>query len=46
MFIIGFVLLIINAVGYVFDLGFKHPAFTVLGIVFVVIGMKKTKNKL
>lgn len=37
---IGFAMLLINAISYVFDLNFKIPAFTILGLVFVVIGLK------
>ena len=44
--VIGFIMLIINAVGYIFDLEIKNPAFTVLGLVFVIIGMQIIrKNK-
>jgi urea transporter len=44
---VGFVMLAVNAVGYVFDTGVKSPALTVLGLVFVVIGLqiaRKNKN--
>ncbi|MFH1046705.1 MAG: hypothetical protein V1738_00215 [Patescibacteria group bacterium] len=40
MFIVGFVMLLINALGYIFDWEISAPAFTVLGLVFVVIGNK------
>lgn len=46
MAIVGFVLLAINAIAYIFNLDFGTPALTVLGLVFVVIGMgmvRKTK---
>lgn len=39
MAIAGFVLLFINALSYIFGWDLKSPAFTVLGLVFVVIGM-------
>jgi hypothetical protein len=39
MAIIGFLMLVVNAVGYIFNLDIKNPALTVMGIVFVVIGM-------
>lgn len=43
---IGFILIVINAVGYIFNLNIKHPALTILGIVFVTIGMQRArKNK-
>ena len=41
---IGFALLLINAVGYIFNLDIKNPALVVLGIVFVVIGMNKIRK--
>lgn len=40
MFGIGFVMLIVNVLAYIFQWDFKAPAFTILGLVFVVIGMK------
>lgn len=48
MAIIGFIMLLINAIGYIFNLDIKHPALTVMGIVFVIVGMgivKKSKQK-
>ena len=44
----GFIMLLANAVSYIFDLSFKHPALTVMGLVFVVIGgstIRKTDIK-
>ncbi len=41
MAIIGFILLIFNALSYLLGWESRNSAFTVLGIVFVVIGMKK-----
>jgi len=38
MAIIGLLMLLANAYGYVFDKGIKSPAITVMGLVFVVIG--------
>lgn len=37
---IGFLMLLANAYGYLFDKGIKAPALVVLGLVFVVIGGK------
>ncbi len=37
---IGFVMLLLNAFGYLFNWGTKTPAFTMLGLVFTVIGLK------
>jgi len=39
MAVIGFALILINAIGYLFDLGIKNPALVVMGLVFVIIGM-------
>ena len=38
---IGFAMLLVN---YIFHLDIKSPAFTILGLVFVVIGMKMTRK--
>lgn len=45
MAVIGFALLLVNAASYVFGWNTKNPAFTVLGLVFVLIGLKKAKSK-
>lgn len=45
---IGFLILLINAMGYLFNLDIKHPALIILGLVFVVVGMntiRKAKSK-
>lgn len=39
MTIVGFVMLAVNAIAYLFNLDFKAPALAIMGIVFVVIGM-------
>lgn len=44
MAIIGFIMLLTNAMGYIFNLDIGHPALTVMGIVFVIIGMKSTRK--
>ena len=44
MAIVGFIMLLINAIGYIFNLDIKHPALTVMGIVFVVIGMGRVRK--
>ncbi|MGY4884892.1 MAG: hypothetical protein ACP5NZ_04915 [Nanobdellota archaeon] len=44
MFIIGFIILLVNAAGYIFNLNIKSPSLTVIGLVFVVIGMRIVKN--
>jgi hypothetical protein len=44
MAITGFIMLVINAISYLFRLDFRAPALTVMGIVFVVIGMGTVRN--
>ncbi|MFZ5390784.1 MAG: hypothetical protein ACOZAJ_00725 [Patescibacteria group bacterium] len=44
MAVIGFIMLVTNAIAYLFHLGFKSPPLTVIGIVFVVIGMGTVCN--
>jgi hypothetical protein len=46
MFGVGGVILLINAISYIFGLDFKHPALTVMGLVFVVVGMKIVRKKI
>jgi len=46
MFGVGGVILLINAISYIFGLDFKHPALTVMGLVFVVVGMKIARKKI
>jgi hypothetical protein len=41
---IGFLMLLANAFAYLFGWDMRHPAFTVLGLVFVVIGMGMVKK--
>jgi len=38
MAIVGFVMLVITAIAYLFHLDFKAPVLSIMGIVFVVIG--------
>ena len=48
MAVTGFIMLLINAVSYIFGFDFKHPALTVMGLVFVVVGggmIRKTDIK-
>ncbi|MFH1248991.1 MAG: hypothetical protein V1660_02475 [archaeon] len=47
MALVGFALILMNAISYVFDLDMKSSALSIIGIVFVAIGMriiKKAKN--
>jgi hypothetical protein len=46
MAIIGLIMLVANAIGYIFDVGVKNPALTVMGLVFVTIGSGLAKGKL
>ncbi len=46
---IGFIMLLLNALSYIFDWNLKSPVFTILGLIFVVIGLKiarKTSNEI
>jgi hypothetical protein len=36
----GFTLLIINALGYIFSWEIKSPALTVIGLIFVILGLR------
>lgn len=45
MLIVGFIILLVNAVGYLFDLDIKHPALTIMGLVFVTVGMQVARKK-
>jgi predicted membrane protein len=40
MAIVGFVLIVINALSYILGWELKSPAFTIIGLVLVVIGAK------
>jgi hypothetical protein len=42
---VGFLMLLANAFGYIFSLDIKNPAFTILGLVFVVIGLKMARKR-
>jgi hypothetical protein len=45
MQVVGFIVLAINAIGYIFGLDIRHPALTVIGLVFVVLGMQIARKK-
>ncbi len=45
MLLVGLVILLVSAVSYIFDLGFKHSALTILGLVFVVVGRNIARKK-
>lgn len=44
MMITGFVMILVNALSYLFQGDLKSPAFTVLGLVLVVIGAKTARK--
>lgn len=44
MAIIGFILLLYNALSYLLGWESRNPAFTVLGLIFVVVGLKRIRN--
>lgn len=44
MVIVGFMMLLTNAFGYILDWDIKNPAFTVLGLIFIIIGLKKVRE--
>ena len=41
---IGFLLLLINTLSYLLDWDIKNPAFTGLGLIFVVVGLKLARR--
>jgi len=44
MMITGLVMILVNALSYLFDWDLKSPAFTVLGLVLVAIGAKTARK--
>jgi len=45
MLVVGLMMLLVNAIGYLFDTDIKNPALTVMGLVFVVVGAKINHKK-
>ena len=41
---IGFAMLLVNALSYIFNLDMKNPAFSVLGLVFVFVGLRISRK--
>jgi hypothetical protein len=41
---VGFVMILINALSYFLGWNMKSPAFTLLGLVFIVIGTKTARK--
>jgi membrane protein implicated in regulation of membrane protease activity len=44
MAVVGFVMILINALSYLFGWTWKSPAFTILGLVLIVIGAKTARK--
>jgi hypothetical protein len=44
MFCIGFVMILISALGYLFNWDTKSPALTIMGLVFVAIGLQMARK--
>jgi len=44
MAIVGFIMLLFNALGYIFNWDTKSPALTILGLVSGVIGLKTARK--
>jgi membrane protein implicated in regulation of membrane protease activity len=44
MAIVGFVMILINALSYILGWNLKSPAFTILGLVLIVIGAKTARK--
>jgi len=44
MALIGLIMILINALGYIFNWDITSSALVIMGIVFVVIGMGMAKN--
>jgi membrane protein implicated in regulation of membrane protease activity len=44
MAVVGFVMILINALSYLLGWTWKSPAFTILGLVLIVIGAKTARK--
>jgi len=44
MAIVGFVMILINALSYILGWNLKSPAFTILGLVLIVVGAKTARK--
>jgi membrane protein implicated in regulation of membrane protease activity len=44
MAVVGFVMILINSLSYLFGWTWKSPAFTILGLVLIVIGAKTARK--
>jgi membrane protein implicated in regulation of membrane protease activity len=44
MAVVGVVMILINALSYLFGWTWKSPAFTILGLVLIVIGAKTARK--
>jgi len=41
----GFILLLFNALSYLLDWNSKNTAFTILGLIFVAVGLKMIRKQ-
>jgi hypothetical protein len=44
MAVVGFVMILMNALSYLLGWSWKSPAFTILGLVLIVIGAKTARK--
>jgi membrane protein implicated in regulation of membrane protease activity len=44
MAVVGFLMILLNALSYLLGWTWKSPAFTILGLVLIVIGAKTAKK--
>jgi hypothetical protein len=44
MAIVGFIMILINAIGYIFNINITSPVISTLGIIFVAIGMMNVRK--
>lgn len=40
---VGLAILVASALGYILNWNFKHPSLTLLGLIFVTIGLKNIR---
>ena len=44
MAVVGFIMILMNALSYILGWDLKSPAFTILGLVLIVIGAKTARK--
>lgn len=42
--VIGLIILLANAIAYIFNLNFNRPSLTIMGLVFLVIGLRLARK--